>query len=149
MSFIVCRKYLPWFRVLKSCQFISTTPLDSLIRDIDNSCNWRIYVEDGVTSNWTCSEQLTTLMKMRHNSEMQWECLVFQRDEACTNHKNTSIHTYLVFYIWSWYIYEIKMHIKYIYSTRLKQSYCWKPTQSRIIRTSQSSFTWWSMDWWL
>ena len=25
------------------------------------------------------------------------------------------LHTYLPFYIWSWYIYEIKVHIKYIY----------------------------------
>ena len=63
-------------------------------------------------ANWACSEQLVTLLKTRHSCELQWECIVCQLDEPCTNHKN---YTYLPFHIWSLYIYEIKIHIKSIY----------------------------------
>ena len=35
----------------------------------------------------------------------------FQWDEPCTCPKNTSY----IYYIWSWYIYEIKIHTQYIY----------------------------------
>ena len=35
------------------------------------------------------------------------------------------LHTYLPFYIWSWYIYEIKVHINTFIVTSLKRNYCW------------------------
>ena len=37
----------------------------------------------------------------------------------------------LQFYTWSWYIYEIKIDIKYIHCHCLKRNRCWLPTQSR------------------
>ena len=51
-----------------------------------------------------------------------------------------------VIHIWSWYIYEIKMHINIFITTSLKWNYCWQLTQSRKIGASQSSFTWRSME---
>ena len=53
------------------------------------------------------------------------------------------LHTYLLFYIWSLYIYEIKKHI---YCHKFEKKYCWEPTQSRKMRSSQSSFMWQSME---
>ena len=46
--------------------------------NIGYSYNWHIYVKDGVTPNWACSEQLVTSLKTRQNSELRWECVVFQ-----------------------------------------------------------------------
>ena len=65
---------------------------DVLIRAaIDHSYNWRIHVEDSVTSNRACSEQLKTSLKMRYKTIVRCnETVVFQRDIPCTNHKNTS-----------------------------------------------------------
>ena len=54
-----------------------------------------------------------TQLKTRLDAAVARECIVFQRDELCTNHE--ILHTYLPFYIWSWYIYETKVHIKNIY----------------------------------
>ena len=51
--------------------------------------------------------------RIRTQPQLRWECIVSQRDELCTNHE--ILHTYLPFYIWSWYIYEMKVHIKYSY----------------------------------
>ena len=110
--------------------------------------HWRIHVEDGVTSNWACSEQLVTSLKMRHNRELRWECVDFQWDEPYTNHNNIS---YLLLYIWSWYSYEIKIHMKSIYCG----IYCHKfETKLLLMITNtiyenwavQSSFTWRSVE---
>ena len=55
-----------------------------------HSYNWHIPVKDGITPNWACSDQLVTSLKTRHNGELRWDCVVFQWDETCTNHKYTS-----------------------------------------------------------
>ena len=44
---------------------------------IDHSYNWLIYIDNRVTSNWACSEQLVTSLKTRHICELRWECVFF------------------------------------------------------------------------
>ena len=62
-----------------------------------------------------CVKQCTTSLKMRHNRELQWDCVGFTWDGPWT--ANTS-NTFTVLY-WSWYTYEIKIHIKYIHCHKL------------------------------
>ena len=117
---------------------------------IDHSYSWRIHVEDRVTVQLSMFRAIRTSLKTRHNRELRWECVVFQRDEPCTDHKNTS-YIFLLFHIWSWFIYKIKIKYK-IYlacfrpiAIRLKQNYCLYPTKSRKIGKSQGTFMWQSM----
>ena len=59
------------------------------------------------TSNWACSEKLVTvLIKIVSCDESVW---CFSRTNLARITK--ILHTYLLFYIWSWYINEIKIHI--------------------------------------
>ena len=55
----------------------------------------------------------TTQLKTRLDAAVAMRVYSISADELCTNHE--ILHTYLPFYIWSWYIYEMKVHIKYIY----------------------------------
>ena len=62
------------------------------IRDIYDyykvySYNWRIHVEDSITSIWACSGQsLLTSLKVRHNRELGWDSVVFF--SPYTNHNS-------------------------------------------------------------
>ena len=74
-------------------------------------------VEDGVTPIWASSEQLETTLKARHNCELRYdETVVFQRDEPCTNYKNT-------FYIYR-FIFDLDAFVKLRYV--MKSIYCHK-----------------------
>ena len=71
-----------------------------------------------------------TSLKTRQNRELRWDWLDFKRNEPSIYHENTSnIYTIL---IWSWCIYELKIHIEnyYFILTSLKRNCRWKPTQS-------------------
>ena len=77
---------------------------------LDHFYNWHFHIKDGVISNWACSEQLATLLKTRHNRELRWECVLFQLDEPCPNHKNTS-YIFTVLYLILTFFYEILTYI--------------------------------------
>ena len=69
-------------------------------------------MKTGVTSSWAWSEQLETSLKMRYNTIVSCdETVVFQRDEPCTNHKNTSyistVSYLILIHLWSLDTYKI------------------------------------------
>ena len=46
-----------------------------------NSYNQYIHIKDGIAPSWACSGWL---LKMSHNSELQWEFVAFKHDEPST-----------------------------------------------------------------
>ena len=99
---------------------------------------YRPFSHYGDLAGWQNSPTRTWKLQLR------WECIVFQRDELCTNHE--ILHTYLPFYIWSWYIYEMKVHIKYIYYYKFETKLLLITNKNYENWVSQSSFTWRSME---
>ena len=63
---------------------------------IDHSHNWRIHVEDrsGTASHLPRS----TSLKTRHNHELRWDCVGFQRT-SLTVYTHKILQTHLLFYI--------------------------------------------------
>ena len=58
------------------------------------SFSWFIHVEEKVTSNWTCSEQLVTVFKMRPNRGLWWECWSFSMGWTLLKSQKYFIHIY-------------------------------------------------------
>ena len=98
-----------------------------------------IHVDDSITPNWACTEQLQiSLKKAQYWAVMRMCSFSAGRTFALITN---ILHIYLLFYIWSWYIYEIKIH-----ATSLKQNYCWSQTHSIENWEESNSFTWRSME---
>ena len=78
------------------------------------SCKRMIYTIFALpgSSGWQNSPTRTTQLKTRLDAAVAMRVYSISAG-LCTNHE--ILHTYLPFYIWSWYIYEMKVHIKYIY----------------------------------
>ena len=100
----------------------------------------------GVTSNCACS-----LFRAMNLTEKRGTIVSCDESVQFFNGTNLTLitkilHTYLLFYISSWYIYEIKIHVKYIYCHKFETKLLLiTGLQSRKIGKSQSSFTWQSV----
>ena len=57
-----------------------------------------------------------TSLKTRHNRELRWDCVGFQRDEPCTNQKSTSY----IFTVFIWYLIHF-MKLRYVWNISLPQ----------------------------